>query len=149
MISTTGIMNVTKGLILTPYLTFSNGTTIDATQKFEPYGYRTMGDIIRTCALTVFACTWATIHPNIPSHRCSPSKLHYKLHLWIVNLIMPELLLLWAAKQYLAARKLAKKKGMSRRCFPRPCSPQNVSDKRKVRRHWAPTPRWEVPMLGR
>ena len=125
LISTTGIMNITKDLYLTPYLTLRNGTQIDATKELEDYGYRTMWDIFRSCALTILACTWATIHSNIASssHRCSPSNLYYKVQLWVVALIMPDMMLLWSAKQFFAARRLVTRKGLSRHRFPRPFSP--------------------------
>jgi len=117
-------MDINKDLILIPYRIFSNGTKVDWTNELQPYGYRTLWDIIRSCWLTVFACTWVTIHPNIPSRRSWFSKNYYKVQLWIVDLIMPELLLLWAAKQYIAAKDLTKKQeGVSRRYFPRLCSP--------------------------
>ena len=100
------VMNVTKDLILTPYFIRPNGTKFDATEMLQPYGYRTLFQIVKSCALTIFACTWATMHPNIPS------KFRYRAHLWIVDLIIPELLLLWAAKQYFAAWSLVKSKCM-------------------------------------
>src|ERR1700747_3402552 len=33
----------------------------------HPYGCRTLWDIIRSCLLTIFLCTWVSMHPNIPS----------------------------------------------------------------------------------
>jgi hypothetical protein len=71
-------MNITKELILTPYFILRNGTKYNATEYLKPYGYRTMLQIVKSCALTIFACTWATMHPNIPS------KFRYKAQLWIV-----------------------------------------------------------------
>lgn len=115
-------MYINKDLILVPYYISPNGTKVDWTNKLEPYQYRTLWDIIRTCALTVFACTWVTIHPNIPSCKTWLSRFCYKVQLWMVDLVMPELLLLWAAKQFIAAQDL-KKEGVSYRCFPRLCSP--------------------------
>ena len=115
-------MNVTEDLILTPYRIL-NGIKVDWTKELEPYGYRTMWQIIQSCVLTIFACTWVTIHPNIPSHRWPFSKFCYRVYLWIVDLIMPELLLLWASKQYIAAQNLRKKEGVSCLFFLRLCSP--------------------------
>ena len=101
-------MNVTNDLILVPYFIYSNGTMVDETKALEPYGYRTLVDIIRSCLLTVFACTWSTLHPNVPA------LFWYKVKLWIVTLMMPELLLLWAAKQFFAAQHLAKENSIFR-----------------------------------
>jgi len=113
-------MNVTTDLILIPYRILGNGTKVDWTKELEPYGYRTMWQIIWSCVLTMIACTWVTIHPNIPANPAAATR--YRVHLWIVDLILPELLLLWATKQGIAACKL-KKGGMFRCCFLRLCSP--------------------------
>ena len=117
LISTTGTMNITKNLFLTPYLILSNGTQIDATKELEDYGYRTMWDIFRSCMFTILACMWAIIHSNIPSRRGWLANFFYKWQLWIVAIIMLDLLLLWSAKQFYAARKLVMGKGVSHHCF--------------------------------
>jgi len=69
---------------------------------------RSTFDIIWSCLLTLFLCTWTTMHPNIPPP--NESVLHMvlkriKLMLW--TLLVPELILIWAVKQWLAAGYIA------------------------------------------
>ena len=69
---------------------------------------RTHFEIIWSCISTLFICTWVSIHPNIPprdeGHLCSLWR-RIKLMLW--TLLVPELILLWAIRQWLAARFIA------------------------------------------
>ena len=101
-------MNVSYDLYLTPYFIHRNGTIEDYTQQLEPYGYRTMFDIFRTCLLTILLCTWAALHSNIPSYDHWAFRLWYRTNLFLVALVTPDLVILWAAKQFFAARALAK-----------------------------------------
>lgn len=71
---------------------------------------RTVWDITWSCLVTIFACNWAAIHPNIPS----PDDKWFQITLrragiTFMSLIAPELLSLWALRQRLAARRLANK----------------------------------------
>jgi len=68
---------------------------------------RTQYEIIWNCLTTIVICTWVSIHPNIPP----PHKGHLgvfwrriKLMLW--SLIVPELILGWAFRQWIAAREI-------------------------------------------
>lgn len=71
---------------------------------------RTIWNIIWSCLLTIFACTWVSVHPNIPH----PDKSGYtmaflrRLQFMILALITPELVIVWAMRQLLVARNLAK-----------------------------------------
>lgn len=79
--------------------------------------YRTIWNIIWSSTVTIFLCTWISVHPNIP-HPTTPSAkisrlretvncfLH-RLMLMMMALIAPELIIIWAMRQYLAARRLA------------------------------------------
>ncbi|THU93039.1 hypothetical protein K435DRAFT_967452 [Dendrothele bispora CBS 962.96] len=86
---------------------------------------RTVEEILYSCLAVVFACTWVAIHPNIPRH--------FELHLddpdeiedsftisgarvfaqdvitMLLSLLAPELIVLWALRQWFAARLIAKK----------------------------------------
>ena len=74
----------------------------------QNYKMRTHWEIIWSCVSTLFICTWVAIHPNIPprgeGHLRSLWR-RIKLMLW--TLLVPELILIWAYKQWAAARYIA------------------------------------------
>ena len=68
---------------------------------------RSITDILWSCFATLFACTWLSIHPNMPGPDEGFWKItlrRLKIMLWV--LICPELIIAWAARQWLAARRL-------------------------------------------
>lgn len=70
---------------------------------------RTLWDIIWSCAATLFACTWATIHPNIPGMDERKIAIFFRrLYTMIIALVAPELMVTWAMMQFLSARDTAK-----------------------------------------
>jgi len=71
---------------------------------------RTLWNIIWSCLATIFACTWLAIHPNIPA----PDEGFFRVNLrrakiMVVGLVAPELIILWAMRQWCMARCLATK----------------------------------------
>ncbi|KAG1732849.1 uncharacterized protein EDB91DRAFT_1150514 [Suillus paluster] len=86
-----------------------NSTFIsDGSEASSCANHRTLWSIVLTCALTVFACTYSAIHPNIPSPKDSPVHI-LLLHLGIMvaALLVPELLAVWALRQWLWARHIS------------------------------------------
>jgi len=76
----------------------------------DPQGCRSLWDIIRSCALTIFLCTWASIHPNIPSpDERWPRIAFRRLGLMFGALMVPEVIIAWALRERLAAVELADK----------------------------------------
>ncbi|KAG2356469.1 hypothetical protein BDR07DRAFT_1535345 [Suillus spraguei] len=75
----------------------------------SPYNTRTLWDILSSCGLTLFACTWTAVHPDIPymDQRVMATTWR-RLLLMVVVLIAPEFTITWAAWQFLDARKVAK-----------------------------------------
>jgi len=74
----------------------------------DPNGCRSLGDIIRSCILTIFLCTWVSIHPNIPSpDERWPRLACRRAGLMILALIAPEAVIGWALRQRLIAANLA------------------------------------------
>ncbi|KAF5309915.1 hypothetical protein D9619_010541 [Psilocybe cf. subviscida] len=72
--------------------------------------YRTVHSIIQTCFLTIFVCVWKSAHPNINGPRdswwtCTKRKV---VTIFCV-LVVPEMVLLWALRQRLAAKIIAEK----------------------------------------
>ncbi|PVG02864.1 hypothetical protein CPB86DRAFT_750855 [Serendipita vermifera] len=82
---------------------------------------RKLIDIIWSCLTTIFACTWLTLHPNIPppvenrdigfSRKCSSKIkrfLRHQLVPFLVALTAPEWVLAWALQQRLVANQIAR-----------------------------------------
>ena len=71
---------------------------------------RTIWNIIWSCAVTIFGCTWVAVHPNIPNGEGKWFMAGFRrLKLMVMAVIAPEMVILWALRQWLAACKLAKK----------------------------------------
>ena len=66
---------------------------------------RTAGNIIWSCLTTVFLCLWVVVHPNIPGP--SDSMFVTRLKIMGCMLIAPELVIVWAGRQWFAARHIA------------------------------------------
>lgn len=59
--------------------------------------------------MTLFACTWTAIHPNIPGvDEGKVAIISRRLFIMGMALIAPELIITWAAQQFFSARKTAK-----------------------------------------
>ncbi|KAH9961082.1 hypothetical protein BC827DRAFT_1384065 [Russula dissimulans] len=75
----------------------------------DPNNSRSLWDIIRSCAFTIFLCTWVSVHPNIPSpDEGWPRITIRRIGLMLATLIVPEAIVAWALRQRFAAGKLAK-----------------------------------------
>jgi len=69
---------------------------------------RTRFDIIWTCVSTLFICTWVAIHPNVPPRGEGHIRsLWRRIKLMLWTLVVPELILIWAYRQWAAARYIA------------------------------------------
>ncbi|KAG1778928.1 hypothetical protein EV702DRAFT_1044336 [Suillus placidus] len=68
-----------------------------------------MWTIVSSCILTLFACIYSAIHPNIPSPEDSPNCiLRRRLGIMIMALIAPELIVTWAMRQWFCARRVTR-----------------------------------------
>ena len=80
------------------------------THSTNIFGTRSIWSIIWSCLSTIFACTWIAVHPNIPGPKDSRWAVFWKrMAIMGCALIVPEYVLGWAARQYWAARHLAKR----------------------------------------
>jgi hypothetical protein len=71
---------------------------------------RTTWNIVWSCAATIFACIWVALHPNIPGPDESTLKITLRrVKLMAMALIAPELVVVWAMRQWLVSRTLAEK----------------------------------------
>ncbi|KAF7345385.1 hypothetical protein MVEN_01556400 [Mycena venus] len=76
---------------------------------------RKLFDVVWGCLATIFACTWVSVHPNVPSPGQSSSALLWRrLKMMLIAVIAPELVVGFAGRQFYVARKLSKELGISR-----------------------------------
>ncbi|KAF9475603.1 hypothetical protein BDN70DRAFT_232064 [Pholiota conissans] len=83
-------------------------TSSDPTSNCACPNTRTIWNIIWTCLVTIVACSWVSVHPNIPA----PGKKEWqvalmRLELMIWTIIAPEMMIFWAIRQWIGARRLA------------------------------------------
>ncbi|KAG2067386.1 hypothetical protein BDR04DRAFT_1027713, partial [Suillus decipiens] len=70
---------------------------------------RTLWNIIWSCGITLFACTWSAIHTNVPGMEEKAFTVHSRrLFTMVMALIAPELMVTWATQQFFSARAAAK-----------------------------------------
>ncbi|KAF9266837.1 hypothetical protein L218DRAFT_941984 [Marasmius fiardii PR-910] len=65
-----------------------------------------------TCVSVIVICIWASIHPNVPIVTRSKHWLFVywdDLKITLISLVAPELIVLWALRQWIAARKILEK----------------------------------------
>lgn len=76
---------------------------------------RSVTGIVWSCLATVFACTWVSVHPNIPHPDDTEWQIRrHRFLMMLCGLIAPELIVLWALRQWIGAHFLVRKmKGMS------------------------------------
>ncbi|KAJ6582528.1 hypothetical protein DFH09DRAFT_1309486 [Mycena vulgaris] len=76
---------------------------------------RKLFDIVWGCLVTIFACTWVSVHPNVPpSNQSRLALLWRRLKMMLIGIIAPEVMVGFAARQFLGARMLSKVYGFSR-----------------------------------
>jgi hypothetical protein len=81
--------------------------TTDRPSPDQTINTRSPFNIVWNCWTIIFICTWVSIHPNIPPPREKPLPALWrraKLMLWA--LIVPELVLAWAIRQWMAAKMI-------------------------------------------
>ncbi|KAG2117464.1 hypothetical protein DEU56DRAFT_919069 [Suillus clintonianus] len=88
----------------------TNATATSDSPEAPSFMNRTMWNIVSSCVLTLFACNYSAIHPNIPSPKDSTVRiLRRRLGIMIMALIAPELIVTsWAMRQWISARYVTK-----------------------------------------
>ena len=87
----------------------SNATVITTPGCICPVDQRMIWDVLWSCLATIFACSWVSVHPNIPGPNESSWRIllrHLELMFWAV--VGPEMIITWALRQWLGARHLEK-----------------------------------------
>jgi len=75
----------------------------------DRFDTRSIYNILWSCLSTIFACTWITVHPNIPAPGDSQwAVLKRRLAIMGYFLLTPELVIIWAARQHYTARYFTK-----------------------------------------
>ncbi|KAJ3570428.1 hypothetical protein NP233_g4404 [Leucocoprinus birnbaumii] len=84
------------------------GRDIPLPECINPAGYRTMQQIILSCLVTIFACTWVSLHPNVP-HPDNSGWENFSMRLRTVfwAIIGPEFVTIWAFRQRIGAAEHA------------------------------------------
>ncbi|KAJ3481602.1 hypothetical protein NLI96_g7543 [Meripilus lineatus] len=84
-------------------------TQMDAYDDIDPNSRRTRINIATSCISTIFLCTWVAFHPNIPGLGEPKWKvIRRRIGCMIGGILAPEIYVLLAARQFLAARVFAK-----------------------------------------
>ncbi|KAJ8514782.1 hypothetical protein ONZ45_g7720 [Pleurotus djamor] len=74
------------------------------------HNHRTAVQIAWSCAAIIFACTWSAVHPNVPSSRVASIKWKMawrRLRMMLWTILLPEMMVAWAAKQWSDTRKIS------------------------------------------
>ena len=87
----------------------NNATVLTTSACICPADQRSIWDILWSCLATIFACSWVSVHPNIPGPNESWLRiLLRRLELMFWAVVGPELIIAWAFRQWLSARRLEK-----------------------------------------
>ncbi|KAF8641299.1 hypothetical protein AX16_010078 [Volvariella volvacea WC 439] len=77
--------------------------------RCDPTRTRTIFDILYSCIGVILLCTYISIHHNIPDQHDSWAKVTWsKLRTTLYALIAPEIVIMWAIRQWIMARRIAK-----------------------------------------
>ena len=87
----------------------SNSTVISTPACICPTDQRTIWDLLWSCLATIFACSWVSVHPNIPGPNESSWRIFLRrLELMFWAVFGPEMIIVWALRQWLGAHHLEK-----------------------------------------
>ena len=87
----------------------SNATSTVLSTCICPADQRSLLDILWSCLATLFACSWVSVHPNIPGPDESWWRISLRrLELMFWTVFAPELIITWAFRQWSGARYLEK-----------------------------------------
>src|ERR1700735_5042134 len=109
--------------LLVAHLLSKNGSAAPVLSPLEPRtptdtcddinNCRQLFDVVWGCLATIFACTWVSVHPNVPRPGQSWLALLWRrLKLMLIAVVAPELMVGFAARQFLAAQRLSKSRLM-------------------------------------
>ncbi|KAJ6573021.1 hypothetical protein DFH09DRAFT_1362189 [Mycena vulgaris] len=92
----------------TPAQTLDPRASVDSCDDIN--NCRRLFDIIWGCLTTIFACTWVSVHPNVPPpNQGWLTRLWRRLGMMLVAVVAPELMVGFAARQLLVAWRFSRK----------------------------------------
>ncbi|KAJ8078837.1 hypothetical protein PM082_013120 [Marasmius tenuissimus] len=75
----------------------------------SPPQTRSVYGIVWSCIATIFACTWVSMHPNVPSPKDSYWRfISRRAMMMALGILAPEYTTVWALRQWLGARYVAR-----------------------------------------
>ena len=87
----------------------NNATVLSTPACICPADQRSIWDILWSCLATIFACSWVSVHPNIPTPNESSWRVFLRrLELMFWAVVAPEIVIAWALRQWRGARHLEK-----------------------------------------
>ena len=82
----------------TPIFSRDDSTTVDGCHA------RTVWKILWSCLATTFACSWVSVHPNVPFKNEGDWEIcGRRLFLMFFSILAPEIMVMWAFKQWRGA----------------------------------------------
>jgi len=85
----------------------SNATALSTSACICPADQRSIWGILWSCLATIFACSWVSVHPNIPAPNESSWRIFVRrLELMFWAVVGPEMIITWALRQWSGARHL-------------------------------------------
>ena len=87
----------------------NNATVLSTSTCICLADQRSIWDILWSCLATISACSWVSVHPNIPGPNESRWRIFVRrLELMFWTIVGPEMIIAWAFRQWLGARHLEK-----------------------------------------
>ena len=96
---------------------------------------RTVWDILWSCLATTFAVTWVSVHPNVSfCEETNRMVLKRRMFLMMLALLAPEVMIMWAFKQWRGAVMIKEiiNRARPEPCMSRSCGIDNVFDVDRV-----------------
>ncbi|KAF5323719.1 hypothetical protein D9619_012950 [Psilocybe cf. subviscida] len=101
------------GILASPFMSINNYNSqfgVEDNCGCSQGDSRTIIDIVWSCLITILSCTWVSMHTNIPHPDATEWQVRRdRLYLTIGALVAPEIIVLWAMRQWIGARLLSKK----------------------------------------
>ena len=103
-----GVLAQTQPTVVTTSPSASSSASSSSDGKCEDINdCRTLNSIITSCVSTIIACVWLSVHLNIPAPLETQTVLYIRrVRIMIIALLVPELLVTWAIKQWIVARRI-------------------------------------------
>ncbi|KAF7367595.1 hypothetical protein MSAN_00822800 [Mycena sanguinolenta] len=90
-------------------------TPTDSSDNINNNNVRQFSDMVWGCLATIFACTWVSVHPNVPPPDQNSFRILWRrLKMMLIAIIAPEITVGFAARQFFASWRLSKQFKFSR-----------------------------------